>query len=147
MDEVLDEVIDGEVVSDDGDENDNDDVIDIPTSRGIMKKSKTDGQWVTGTAPGPGRLPHLAEVKYLRGMHSVVSVDDWKAITLRAVEDALDGKASARNWLSKYLLDPVLKSVAMQAEVTDTIDETGQNKKLIRLVTMLSALLPGMQEE
>ena len=144
MDEVLDDVIDGEVS--DGD-NDDSDVLDIPTSRGIMKKSKTDGQWVTGTAPGPGRLPHLAEVKYLKGMHSVVSVDDWKAITLRAVEDALDGKASARNWLSKYLLDPVLKSVAMQAEVTDTIDETGQNKKLIRLVTMLSALLPGMQEE
>jgi len=146
MDKVLDEVIDGEVVSDDGDD-DNDDVIDIPTSRGIMKKSRKDGQWVTGTAPGPGRLPHLAEVKYLKGMHSVVSVDDWQAITLRAVEDALDGKASARNWLSRYLLDPVLKSVAVMGEVKDVVDETGQNKKLIRLVTMLSALLPGMQDE
>jgi hypothetical protein len=80
-------------------------------------------------------------------MRAVVSVEQWQEITRRAVEDALDGKASARNWLSKYLLDPILRSTVMKAEVTEVIDEVGQAKTLIRLATMLGALLPDMQEE
>jgi hypothetical protein len=62
------------------------------------------GRFVKGCSGGPGRPPRPTEQRYLATMMSACSLDDWKAITLRAVEDAKQGSAAARDWLSKYLL-------------------------------------------
>jgi hypothetical protein len=41
---------------------------------------------------------------YLQAMGEVVSLEDWRDIVRQAVQDASDGDAKAREWLSKYLL-------------------------------------------
>lgn len=55
-------------------------------------------------APGPGRPSRASERAYLEAMISVVSLDDWKAITRRAVSEAKKGNGYARQWLSEYLI-------------------------------------------
>src|SRR5262245_63474258 len=44
------------------------------------------------------------EAEYLQVLSCIVSVDDLRTIARRAVADAKKGSASARQWVSKYLL-------------------------------------------
>ncbi|GAB6167483.1 hypothetical protein JCM19992_34830 [Thermostilla marina] len=44
------------------------------------------------------------EREYLATLNEVVSIDTWRAICKRAVDDALAGDAKARDWLAKWLL-------------------------------------------
>ncbi len=68
------------------------------------------GRFVKGHANvSPGRPPRATEDEYLRVMSEVVSADDWRAITLRARDDAIGhrewgARKAAREWLSDYLL-------------------------------------------
>lgn len=57
-----------------------------------------------GNPGGPGRPKRITEESYLRKMFQVVTLDDWEAITRRAVEDAKKGDAAARTWLTNYLI-------------------------------------------
>lgn len=57
-----------------------------------------------GNPGGPGRPKRTTEEAYLKRMFQVVTMDDWEQITRRAVEDAKKGDASARNWLTHYLI-------------------------------------------
>ena len=41
---------------------------------------------------------------YLDALTETVGIDDWKAISERAVQDAIGGNHRAREWLSKWLL-------------------------------------------
>jgi hypothetical protein len=122
-------------------------IIEEVTDKGIVRRGNKTGYFAEGTVGGPGRLPSTTEKKYLVGMHAVVSVEDWQEITRRAVEDALQGKASARSWLSKYLLDPILRTTVGKAEMSEVVDEGGQVKKIIKFATMLEAMWPELQEE
>ena len=67
-------------------------------------KRDSNGRFLPGTAPGPGRPPRVAEEAYLRTLTEVCTLEEWKAICERAVRDAKAGDATARNWLAKYLL-------------------------------------------
>lgn len=62
------------------------------------------GRFATGNGGGPGRPSREVETDYLSGMRAQVSPEDWNRIVRRAVSDAKRGGASAREWLSKYLL-------------------------------------------
>lgn len=44
------------------------------------------------------------EREYLAVLNSVVRLDTWQAICQRAVNDALEGDAKARDWLAKWLM-------------------------------------------
>ena len=59
------------------------------------------GRFANGNSGGPGRPKQADYAKSLRG---AVSVEDWSAITSKAVSDAKSGNAKARDWLSKYLI-------------------------------------------
>ena len=62
------------------------------------------GRFVEGNSGGPGRPPRETEESRLADLSEVCSSEKWRAIFERAVEDATNGEAKARDWLSKYLL-------------------------------------------
>jgi hypothetical protein len=74
-------------------------------------------RFAKGKPGGPGRPKRETERKYLNTMVGAVSLEDWAAITQRAVADAKVGDAQARSWLSKYLLgdEPIV--------LADTLEE------------------------
>lgn len=57
-----------------------------------------------GNPGGPGRPKRTTEEAYLKKMFEVVTMDDWEAITRRAVADAKRGDSAARTWLTHYLI-------------------------------------------
>lgn len=50
----------------------------------------------------PTRRP--IEREYLATLNAVVSLDTWKTICQKAVDEALAGDAKARDWLSRWLM-------------------------------------------
>jgi hypothetical protein len=62
------------------------------------------GRFLPGTAPGPGRPRREVERDYLRATADACPIDTWRQIVAKAVEQALEGDAPARAWLSKALL-------------------------------------------
>ncbi len=64
------------------------------------------GRFAKGNPGGPGRPRRTVEREYLATLADAVSLDDWRQIVGRAVVDAKDGDAKARDWLTRYLLGP-----------------------------------------
>jgi hypothetical protein len=75
-----------------------------PAANGAANGRRPDGTFAPGNPGGPGRKPRPTEQRYLQTMMSVCSLEDWRQITLRAVQDAKQGDSSAREWLAKYLV-------------------------------------------
>ena len=70
----------------------------------IANGRQHNGRFALGNPGGPGRPPIARERQYAEAMATVCTVDDWREICERAVEDAKDGDRHARDWLSKYLV-------------------------------------------
>ncbi|MCL4732067.1 MAG: hypothetical protein KJ044_16740 [Planctomycetes bacterium] len=69
--------------------------------------TRTSTSWKPGVSGNPGGRPRsVRRVQYsrLRIMDASVSEADWAAIIDKAIEQAREGDATARAWLSKYLL-------------------------------------------
>lgn len=69
--------------------------------------AKTSTSWKPGETGNPGGRPRsVRRVQYsrLRIMDASVSEADWAAIVDAAIQQARQGDAAARAWLSKYLL-------------------------------------------
>ncbi len=81
-----------------------------------LDKRDSHGRFAPGHSGGPGRPAAKREREYLETLSSVCTVDDWKEICQRAVEDAKKGNSRAREWLSKYIL-PDPSSVDVHEEV------------------------------
>lgn len=67
-----------------------------------MKRDQR-GRFAVGNPGGPGRPPREREREYLQSLQEVCSMDAWRQIAMRAVSDAMEGDAKARDWLSRYL--------------------------------------------
>lgn len=61
-------------------------------------------KFLPGNPGGPGRPRRAIEERYLRKISSSVTMNEWKEIILMAVEQAKGGDATARRWLSEYLI-------------------------------------------
>ena len=61
------------------------------------------GQFVEGNHGGPGRPRRAIETEYLKVLSDAVPLDAWRKIVDRAVSDAQDGDAKAREWLAQYV--------------------------------------------
>lgn len=64
------------------------------------------GRFVTGNAGGPGRPRRAVELTYLRALSDELTLEAWREIVRRAVEDAKAGDAQARAWVARYALGP-----------------------------------------
>lgn len=64
------------------------------------------GRFVKGNKASPGRLPAAREYRYYDILMTEVTLKDWKAIVSKAGDQARRGDATARKWLSDYLLGP-----------------------------------------
>lgn len=67
-------------------------------NKGRFKKGEYSG--------GPGRPKKSQEDQYFDIMLSACTVDDWRAICVKAVEQAKRGNPVARKWLSDYIIGP-----------------------------------------
>jgi hypothetical protein len=64
----------------------------------------SDGTFAAGNPGGPGRPRRAVEREYLAALADVASLEAWREICQRAVEDAKQGNPKARAWLASYLL-------------------------------------------
>jgi hypothetical protein len=63
------------------------------------------GKFVKGhPSVTPGRPKKSREERYYKITMTTCTFDDWKLIVERAIKDAQKGDASARKWLSDYLV-------------------------------------------
>jgi hypothetical protein len=71
---------------------------------------KANGQFAKGNKIAKngngGRPPKKREERYYEIAMSACTFGDWKAIWKTAVEQAKEGDATARKWLSDYLMGP-----------------------------------------
>jgi hypothetical protein len=61
----------------------------------------------------PARRP--VEREYCATLNAAVTLDVWKRIVQRAVDDALAGDAKAREWLSKWLMQAEVRTLTVMA--------------------------------
>ena len=99
-------------------------------SGGNSKGRDTKGHFTKGHPGGPGRPRRSVERDYLATLSKVVSIEDWAQICKRAVEDAKEGNAKAREWLTRYCLgkDPqsLMELVSKEARGFSSDDEIDQ---------------------
>jgi hypothetical protein len=70
------------------------------------------GRFALGNRGGPGRPRRDIEANYLAVLGEAVPIETWGAIVTKAVDQALDGDAQARTWLSNYLIGkPLFQAV------------------------------------
>lgn len=98
---------------------------------------EANGRFSQGNAGGPGRPPRQTEASYLRATSAACSIEDWRAIIERAVQDAKAGNAKAREFLSKYLLGsaPILSELVAWDEVgLDPVDDKMHSVKMRKML-------------
>lgn len=71
-----------------------------------MSRDKN-GQFIKGNPGGPGRPSRPTEAAYLNVLMNACTIDDFKEICERAVSDAKDGEAKARDWVGRHLIGNV----------------------------------------
>src|SRR5262245_28501281 len=57
-----------------------------------------------GNRNATGRPPRAVEHDYLSATIGAVSVSEWVAVVVKALDQAKDGDAKARDWLSRVLI-------------------------------------------
>ena len=62
------------------------------------------GRFAPGSGGGPGRQKREREIEYYRIMETTVTAAAWRAIIVKAVEQAKRGDAVARKFIADYLI-------------------------------------------
>jgi hypothetical protein len=71
---------------------------------------QANGRWQKGQSGNPrGRPSRATERRYLDILIGVCTEEDWEEVCIAAIEDAIDGDAIARKWLSDYIMGPAAK--------------------------------------
>jgi hypothetical protein len=91
-----------------------------------MATRNPDGTFAPGNPGGPGRHKREKEREYLRALTEAVTLEDWRAVAAKAVEQAKGGDHRAREWLSRYLVgdEPV--------EVLELVEELRAELEALR---------------
>lgn len=89
-----------------------------------MAERKKDGKFAKGNkiSVGHGRPPRQTEQDYMAVVIGAVSLDDWKSIVKRAVEDAKSGDVQSRKWLTSLLIGKKPDIAIVLANVESNID-------------------------
>lgn len=86
--------------------------------RNMAAARKANGQFAKGHKGGPGRPKKKREERYLEITMSACTFPEWKAIVKRAVSDAKRGDATARKWLSDYLVGVPKQPLDLSGNIT-----------------------------
>jgi len=78
---------------------------------------KDERRYITSRRVGYLPSKEVTKAAYLKTLAEEVSVDDWRDIVRRAVDDAIDGDTKARQWLSNYLIGTPIRRVAQDINV------------------------------
>jgi hypothetical protein len=106
------------------------------------------GRFLPGYPGGPGRPRRAIEADYLAALSEAVSMDSWRAIVAKAVEQAQAGDFKAREWLGNHLLgkptgDALLKLAAAELSgydpVEDEANDLGEQKSFLDLMQSLKS--------
>lgn len=84
------------------------------------------GQFKKGHPGGPGRPKRAVEQSYLRALRDNLPVEVWGQIVAKAVALALEGDATARQWLGRYAMGaepPTLRQLAGMKNAAGSVDE------------------------
>jgi len=76
----------------------------------------TNGRFLPGNPGGPGRPPRAVERDFLVTLADEVTLDEWRLVVRRALEDAKEGDARARDWVSRYVLGTRRSLLALAAD-------------------------------
>jgi hypothetical protein len=77
-----------------------------------VAKRDENGRWLKGHSGNPnGRPKKEREERYYEILMTACTFKDWRAIIKVAVEQAKDGDAQARKWLSDYLIGPAPQEI------------------------------------
>lgn len=95
------------------------------------------GRFLKGETGNPaGRPPKERERRFYEITLSTVTFEDWKEIVTRAVSDAKRGDATARKWLSDYL-------VGVPEQHVDVTSNGETVKTVFDYATAIAAIAPG----
>ena len=75
----------------------------------------SNGRFLKGHTGGPGRPRRAVEQEYLAKLNATVTLEVWQQIVERAVQDAKNGDAKAREWIAKYLIGDERPSLVLLA--------------------------------
>jgi hypothetical protein len=98
-------------------------------------------RFAPGNPGGPGRPKRDVEHRYLEAISEVASLESWRKIVARAVEDAKQGDARAREWLSRYLIGDRTTVDLMHHEVGQIILQVPDNGRQLELDDDAESLL------
>ena len=73
----------------------------------------SNGRFTTGNSGGPGRPSRTVEEQYATAISQCVSVDDWKSVCHRALQDAINGCHKSRQFLASYLIGQPRKTIEL----------------------------------
>jgi hypothetical protein len=73
----------------------------------------SNGRFLPGHPGLGGRPRRAADPDYLVVLNESVSMDRWRRIVARALDEAEDGDARAREWLSGYLIGKPVAAVTV----------------------------------
>ena len=74
------------------------------------------GRFAKGNGGGPGRPKKEREARYYDVLVSTISIDDWRAIIKRAIQDAKRGDTAARKFIADYLIGPPIERKELTGE-------------------------------
>lgn len=84
-----------------------------------MSDRKADGTFAPGCQPGPGRPAKARELAYLAIAREIVTLDKWRKILHKTVEDATAcedqvARNQARRFLAEYLIGKPAQSIRIR---------------------------------
>ena len=74
------------------------------------------------------------EQSYLEAMANIVKLHDWEQIVVTAVNDAANGDAKARAWLSDYLIGKPITRIASIQQVKNTNLGEDERKEYLKAI-------------
>lgn len=73
------------------------------------------GKFIQGNKASPGRPRLRTESEYLGRLTSLLTPEKWDQIVNRAIKDAIKGSATARAWLSDYVIGKPVTTISLVA--------------------------------
>lgn len=106
-----------------------------------MTGRTSSGQFAEGNTFGKGRPKRETERDYLIALREICTIDDWKEIMKRAVEDAKKGDARARQFLANYMIgtrqEGVFMAIAVEEEMgIDPVEDEVKAEKWNRDISV-----------